>query len=122
ENIIIGEMSQGASLLEIKELLNVSESLFYRLMEEDEHFSSTIKRGKRASHAWWLRNGRTQLFNKDFSPTLWYMNMKNRFGWVDKQEQTVKVDMPLSLVIHSEEKTIELKPPNKALPEGKDEF
>ncbi len=86
---IINEMSQGASRAEIYAWLNIDKEVFTRLIEEDQEFSETIKSGERQSHAWWERKGRTELDNKDFSATLWYMNMKNRFGWRDKQETDI---------------------------------
>jgi len=88
---IISLYSEGASDVEVKALIigwrgSISNDLWERWMKEEEDFSETIKRGKALSAAWWERAGRINLENKDFSATLFYMNMKNRFGWSDKQE------------------------------------
>jgi hypothetical protein len=83
---ILDEMGKGASLVEVACLLKISRDTLYRLCKDDREFGDTIKRGQDLSEAWWTREGRLNLENKDFSATLWYMNMKNRFGWKDKSE------------------------------------
>jgi hypothetical protein len=85
-DIAIEMYSEGASDVEVKAKLSVSNDVWTRWMKEEPEFMETIKAGKRLSQAWWEHKGRTNLENNKFSATLWYMNMKNRFGWADKTE------------------------------------
>jgi len=86
EKSIIELSKKGASIVELAVELDISRNTLKALTDRDEYFLNTIKRCKRYCEAWWLGKGRTELENKEFSYTGWYMNMKNRFGWADKKE------------------------------------
>lgn len=90
---IIKESNEGASIVELAVLLDISRETFYALAKREDEFSYTIKKCKRLSEAWWVRKGRKNLDNKEFSYTGWYMNMKNRFNWADKQETKVSGEL-----------------------------
>lgn len=85
---IISLMSEGASLVEVAVMLGISRETLYQWVDTYPDFSDTIKKGKELCNAWWEGEARKALMlrDKDFNATLWYMNMKNRFGWSDKQE------------------------------------
>jgi hypothetical protein len=86
EKSIIELSKKGASIVELAVELDISRNTLKALTDRDEYFLTTIKKCKRYCEAWWLGKGRTELENKEFSYTGWYMNMKNRFGWADKKE------------------------------------
>ena len=80
----------GASDVEIRveALGGICHETWTRLLKEEPIFSETIKKSRDFCKVWWQAQGRVNLKDKDFSPTLWYMNMKNRFGWRDRQDIT----------------------------------
>jgi hypothetical protein len=88
---VLGLYEVGGSDVEVKALIyrqrgSFSNDLWERWLEDEEEFSETIKVGRMLSESWWAENGRTNLKNSQFNYTGWYMNMKNRFGWKDKNE------------------------------------
>ena len=95
--------SVGASDKEIKSLIlkwrnTFSNDLWDRWMVEDKQFSETIKNGRIHSESWWETEGRTNLKDGTFNYTGWYMNMKNRFKWTDRQDSTVSHNGSLSIL------------------------
>ena len=94
QDYILGIMSEGASLAEVKGDLAISNDLHARWIKEEPIYAEAIKKGIGFSQAWWEREGRENLRNKNFSYVGWYMNMKNRFGWKDRQDYT-SGDKPL---------------------------
>lgn len=87
---VIELMAQGASKVEVCAELEICEETLYDWCREEsprfhKEFSESIKKGEKLSQAWWERNGRINLENSQFNYTGWYMNMKNRFKWADRQ-------------------------------------
>jgi|DEB0MinimDraft_6_1074348.scaffolds.fasta_scaffold85733_3 transposase len=95
-DVVLELMKDGASKYEVAAELDIHIDTLceWQKPEVNPEFSEAIKRGEALSRAWWERKGRKNLENKDFSYTGWYMNMKNRHGWSDKQETIDHSDKP----------------------------
>ena len=90
EEVILSMYAEGAGDVEVmKQIWEWTGSFSYKLWErwikEEDRFKEVIDMGGILSKAWWERNGRKNIDNKGFNSVLWYMNMKNRFGWADTQ-------------------------------------
>lgn len=88
---IIELMKDGASIVEVCAELDISQETFAQWRNPEsryyiKEFSETVKKGLALSKAWWTKQGRINLMNREFNYTGWYMNMKNRFKWTDRQE------------------------------------
>lgn len=88
----------GASDVEVKALIyswrgSFSNDLWDRWMRDEAEFSETIKTGKILSEAWWHKEGRSNLKDREFNYTGWYMQMKNRFGWKDTQQIDTNINV-----------------------------
>lgn len=103
---------EGASIVELSVTLGISRDTFYQLSKRDQKFSDTIKKCKELSEAWWEKQGRTKLETKEFNYTGWYMNMKNRFGWRDKQEVQHSGGTPITIDILGTNSKPETKDPD----------
>jgi hypothetical protein len=79
-----------------------------RWLKEEPLFSETIKTGRMLSHAWWMSTGRKGTIIVKGAPmvntALWFINMKNRFGWRDKVEFSGDRDSPIEVVIKNSPK------------------
>lgn len=87
---VIELMSEGASKVEVAADLKIARDTLTDWTHKNKEFSAAIKIGEELSEAWWMGIARENLIERfqgsKLNATLWYMNMKNRFGWKDKQE------------------------------------
>ena len=72
--VVIKMMSDGASIAEVCKTLKICLSSFTRYEKKHEEFGLAAGRGREVSKAWWLEQGRINLYNKQFNTALWYIN------------------------------------------------
>jgi|TARA_R100000656_G_scaffold70950_3_gene53220 hypothetical protein len=90
---------QGGSMQEAARDMGINRSTFYRWLsgkdKKKEGFRDIVKMGKEASEAWWIKQGRENLDNKQFVYGLWLINMQNRYLWTSshsKKEEKKEVE------------------------------
>lgn len=83
---VIEMYTAGASDAEVAASLNVTIKDYYKELNENSAFAQLVEFGRTLSQAFWERQARENLRNKQFNTTLWAFYMKNKFGWADKTE------------------------------------
>ena len=86
---LVDLMKEGASLTEVCAHLDITRQTLHNWCDQNPEFLDAKKKGEALSAAWWEHQARTNLKDKSFNAALWYMNMKNRFGWSDRQQVDV---------------------------------
>lgn len=91
---VVKQMRQGRSILEASLFIGVMPVTLYEWTNPNSEYYKpemdiALNLGKALAEAWWLHQGRMHLSTKTpFNHVLWYMNMKNRFGWRDNVDLT----------------------------------
>lgn len=96
KEIVIELSAQGKAECQIRAALcGINISLWYALEKREKEFAETLKKAKYLCKAWWIDQGQQGLTTVGFQTGLWSMNMKNRFGWSDKQDYRVSGDISI---------------------------
>jgi hypothetical protein len=77
---------EGASDAEVCKILKVRPRDFEQKYQTNPAFRELIDIGRMRRKAYWMEQGRLNLFNPKFNRNLWLDFMKNEFGWADKSE------------------------------------
>lgn len=76
----------GGSATECRCLLGIAQTAWTTLLEDSEEFRIAEKERQALCEVWWERQGRKMTVEGQGNATVWIFNMKNRFGWRDRQE------------------------------------
>ncbi|MBP9786057.1 MAG: hypothetical protein KBC72_00495 [Acinetobacter sp.] len=97
---VIEVMKDGASLNSVACALGVLPDALYHWKRKYPEFSEAIKIGESLSKDWWEQRARDHLVEYKDGPklntALWFINMKNRFGWRDKidvHHNTIRIEI-----------------------------
>lgn len=79
----------GESIIEVAKALGICRQTFYDWSNKYPEFKAAVDEGLSLSEAWWCTLGRAGAMGKvTINATVWIFNMKNRFKWTNRQENT----------------------------------
>lgn len=97
---LIQSMAIGRGVIETATLMGLHVDTLYDWTDQSSsrykpELSEALKLGMQLYQTWWTEQGRTSLRDREFNHVLWYMQMKNRFGWRDTVDVTSQ-GMPIA--------------------------
>lgn len=98
EQIIAKEYTEGASDVEVRAKLRMTQGVWDSLYDDmvNTQFREIVDFGRVLSKAWWMSKARENLSSRNFNGNLWLMVMKNMFGWSEKTTISTKEPSDLS--------------------------
>jgi len=96
---VIAFLKRGYSKEVIAAHLGINRKTFGRWEKEHPALQEAVAEGLLYSQLWWETLGIKAASGKvkGFNASAWVFNMKNRFGWKDKQEISGDEDRPISV-------------------------
>jgi hypothetical protein len=83
---VVDLYSEGASDTEVAASLKITIKEYYKQLSEQPAFNQLVEYGRTLSQAFWEKQARLNIKNKQFNTPLWAFYMKNKYGWADKTE------------------------------------
>ena len=83
---VVNLYSEGASDAEVAAELRVTIKEYYKQLGDNKAFAQLVEFGRTLSQAFWEKQARKNIHNKQFNSALWAFYMKNKYGWADKTE------------------------------------
>jgi hypothetical protein len=90
-NTLIDLYKAGAGDAEVAAAMQITIKAFYNELDNPV-FSQLVEYGRTLSQAYWEKQARANLNNKQFNTSLWAFWMKNKYGWADKTESISLTD------------------------------
>ena len=90
-------MNDGFSFESFGGKLGVTEKTLHNWKNKHKDFLQSYKRGRLKSMLHWEEMGHDMVLAGQGNATVWIFNMKNRFGWKDKQEIEQSGDLNVNI-------------------------
>ncbi len=84
--LMIAEYEAGADDVEVCASLRLTEKEFDKRYKEDDLFQRLVQIGRLHAKAFWYKQARLNLHDKNFRDVLYIKVMQNRYGWSEKSE------------------------------------
>lgn len=88
---------QGCSDAEVAAEMQITIKEYYAQIGDNATFSKLVEFGRTLSMAFWEKQARLNINNKQFNTPLWAFYMKNKYGWADKMDTTSQQEVALDL-------------------------
>jgi hypothetical protein len=88
DEMLIDHLSKGFSFHSFAGVVRVNYDTVFEWVKRHPSFAEAKQIGTAQSHVFWEKMGIAGTLGKinKFVPSTWIFNMKNRFGWRDRQE------------------------------------